>query len=479
MLNFHSRFLSLRSLALSAAACASLISIPGVYAADDDSGASAPSYSNDKTGEVLSTLGAMIDAKNFDGALQALQGLIPTENPDTYDMAIIDDTIAKIYFQGKDQPANAIAYWEKMWALIKAHPEYMTGKDLIDHYYFMAQAYFLEASTLKTGDARQPELYDKSIEYTRHWLAATPKLTPEERLFVTELFYYKALSGGTDKIDMDALKETKHQAEEALVTELKPKEVYYQILFQIAQQENDFLTSAKYLEYLVKVHPTGAGAKDYWQQLWAVYNNLAVGADKDPRQQRIYYALAIDTVERAQALGFSNSLKDNFNLVTLYNEVGQYGKAAELMYDGLKSGKIEDTRKNWEILSYFYRLMSHDLQAVNILKEAESMEKYKDLGDIDREIAEIYVSLDDTQNTYIYAKKAVEKDHFDGKAYVSYQYLAYAAYELGKLEEALQVCEEALKIPDAPKELTTLRDGITQAIKVRDAEKAMIKAEIK
>jgi hypothetical protein len=41
------------------------------------------------------------------------------------------------------------------------------------------------------------------------------------------------------------------------------------------------------------------------------------------------------------------------------------------------------------------------------------------------------------------------------------------------------VCDEALKIPDAPKEINTLKDGIEKSIKVRDQEKAMINAETK
>jgi tetratricopeptide (TPR) repeat protein len=473
VLNFHFRHSLRLSLAILLAGCASLALFSTVRADDEKSG---PNFSGDKTGETLASLPAMFDAKNYDGAIQVLNALIPGLDPNSYDMAVIYDTRAKIYFQVKDQPAKAIDDWEKMWALIKAHPDYMTGADLTEHYYFTAQAYFLAATALKTGDARQGPMFDKSIEFVRKWLAATPKPSSQERLFVTELFYYKALNGGADKYDMEALKETKHQAEEGVVSDIKPREVYYQILFQIAQQQNDYLTASKYLEWLVQMHPT---SKEYWTQLWAVYNNLAGSADKDPRQQRVYYARAINTMERAQALGFSNTPKDNFNLVTLYNEVGQYNRAAELMYAGLKSGKIEDTRKNWDILSYFYRLMNRDLQAVNILKEAEAMDKYSGSGDLDLEIAEIYSSLDDTENTYQYSKKAVEKDHLESKPYVAYQYLAFAAYELGKYEEGLEACEKALSFPDAPKDLTRLRDGIKQAIKQREDEKAMIKAQLK
>jgi tetratricopeptide (TPR) repeat protein len=474
--HFSFRHLSRRAPAILVAVCATLSLFPGVRADDTIAEKNPPSFTNDKTGETLASLPEMLNNKNYDGALQVLNALLPNVDASSYDMAVIDDTIAKVYFQGKDNPAKSIEYWEKMWALLKQHPDYMEGKDLVDHYEFTAQAYFMVATALKSGDARQGPLFDKSIEYMKKWLAATPKPKPQERLFVTELYYYKALNGGSDKPDAEAMKETKIQAEEALVTEVRPREIYYQILFQIAQQQSDYLAAAKYLEWLVQIHPS---SKDYWQQLMAVYNNLAGASEKDPRQQRVYYARAINSMERAQALGFSNLPKDNFNLVTLYNQVGQFAKAADIMHGGLKDGKIEDTRKNWEILSYFYRLMGRDLQAAEILKEAAALDKYSASGELYREIAEIYMSQDDTEHAYEFSKKAVEKGNFEAKPFLSYQYLAYSAYQLGKYDEALQACTKALELPGAPQDLAKLKEGIEQAIKQRDQEKAMIKAQLK
>jgi tetratricopeptide (TPR) repeat protein len=472
--NLSFRHFPQNSLAILVAVCACLVPLSGIRAADTDN---APSFTNDKTGEVLSSLPALFDAKKYDEALKILDNLMPGLDPSSYDMMVVYDTRGRVFFQGKDQPAKSIEDWEKMWALIKQHPEYMVGKDLVDHYEFMAQAYFFAAVALKTGDPQQRELFDHAVTYAKRWLAATPKPGSQERFFVTELFYYKAVNSGSDKPDMDSLMETKHQAEEALVSDIRPREEYYQILTQIAQQQEDYATAAKYVEWLVKTHPTN---KEYWGQLYGCYNNLAVTSEKDPRQRRVYYALAINTLERAQALGYLNSPRDNYTVVSLYNDVGQYAKAAELLGSGLRSGKINDVLDNWRALSDFYRKMNQDLQAINVLKEAEAMDKYSGLGDLDIDIADLYNGLDDTGNAYVYSKKAAEKGNLQKmKPYVPWENYAYLAYELGKFEEALQAIEKALEYPNAPKECANLKDGIMKAIKLREIEKAALKAQIK
>jgi hypothetical protein len=43
------------------------------------------------------------------------------------------------------------------------------------------------------------------------------------------------------------------------------------------------------------------------------------------RKIRRYNIRAINTIERAQALGFMKTPRDNYNLFTLYYNIGQYG----------------------------------------------------------------------------------------------------------------------------------------------------------
>ena len=81
-------------------------------------------------------------------------------------MAVIYDTPGQDLFPGEGPAGQGDrGLGEDVVAVIKAHPDYMTGKGLTDHYEFIAQAYFMVATALKTGNARQGPLFDKSIEY--------------------------------------------------------------------------------------------------------------------------------------------------------------------------------------------------------------------------------------------------------------------------------------------------------------------------
>lgn len=424
----------------------------------------------EKVSTAFTTLKPLIDAKNWDGALAILKGLEPAAGPESYDRAVILDTEAKIYWQGKNEPALAIAPWEELLRLCEKHPLYLEAKDRIEHMQFLAQTYYMVASDPKLkDDAKKKQYLDKSMSYMKNWLANTPKPRQEDVLFYTTLLYYKAVAN-PDKIDMPVLHEARQAAESGLLIDAHPKEQFYQLLVVMYQQEGDFAKAAEYLEFMAAKHPV----KDYFLQLMAIYNNIAASTDKDERQQRAYYARAINAVERAQSLGFIKTPKDNYNLVSMYNQVGQFGKAIDILYSGLKNGSIENTDKNWQVLAYFYQQISQPLQAINVLKEAEKL--YPKSGELDRQIADIYYQMDDVANVYEYCKRAVAKGNLSQKAYTTYQLLAYTAFELGKFPEALDACDQAIKL-GGPKELLRLKQGIQDAIEQDKAVKAAVEGK--
>ena len=429
----------------------------------------------EETSASFQTLKPMLDTKNWDGAITILDAVIAKNKPDSYDVFVSRDTEAKIYFQGKENPLKAVSIWESMMDVLPAHPDYLAAKDVIQHEQFLAQGYYMGALNLKSTDPKQRQYYDRSIAHMTKWIAKTPKPRQEDRLFYTSLLYYKAVSN-PDRIDAEYLAKARVQIEYAFKTEVRPREPFYQIYVVILQQQGETELAAHYLEHLVKVHPQ---SRDYWLQLMAAYNNLAgTTGEKNPDKQRSYYARAIITVERAQALGFLNSPKDNYNLVTLYNQVSQFGKATELMYNGLKTGKIDNDLKNWEVLAYFYLQVNREMQAISILKEASQIPQYSEMGEIDKQIAEIYYGLDNTQEVYNHCKIAAAKGHLGAKTYATYQLLSFSAYSLGKFDDALQACDKAMTYQGAPvKDLARLKQGIKEAIAAREAEKATAKAQ--
>jgi hypothetical protein len=433
----------------------------------------APSFKED-TSAAFQNIKPLLDSKNWDGAIALLDGIIAKNPADSYDTFVSSDTEAKIYFQGKENPYKAVTIWEGMMKVLNQHPDYLVAKDAIQHEQFLAQGYYMVALGLKSNDPRQRDYYDRSIGHMSKWIAQTPKPRQEDRLFYTSLLYYKAVSN-PDHADPVYLAKAREQIEYALKSELKPREPFYQIYVVILQQEGQTELATHYLEHLVSIHPQ---SRDYWLQLMAAYNNLAGNSEKNPDKQRAYYARAILTVERAQKLGFLNTPKDNYNLVTLYNQVSQFGVATELMYEGLKNGKIENDLKNWEVLAYFYLQVNRELQAISVLKEASQIPQFAEMGEINKQIAEIYYGLDNTQEVYNNCKIAAAKGHLGAKAYATYQLLSFSAYSLGKFTDALEACDTAMSFKNAPiKDLARLKQGIKEAIAAREVEKAQAKAQ--
>jgi tetratricopeptide (TPR) repeat protein len=251
-----------------------------------------------------------------------------------------------------------------------------------------------------------------------------------------------------------------------------PKEGLYVLLLAILQQQNDVVSAAEVLEQLVKQYPA---KKDYWPSLWASYLNMAneatVSEKKDEAKAREFYVRAINTMERAQAVGLMNSPKDNLTLVNLYLTAGQFGIATDLLYSGLKNGKIENDQKNWQTLGYFYQQANMETKAITALREASKL--FPKTGQFELQIGQIYLSIEKTKEAYTSFQEAIRRGGLD-KPHAVYQALAYAAFELEEFDEALKACDEAVKFPEGAKDqqLPKLRYAIEASIKEREYAKA-------
>jgi Tfp pilus assembly protein PilF len=222
---------------------------------------------------------------------------------------------------------------------------------------------------------------------------------------------------------------------------------------------------------LAKQYPA---KKEYWAQLVPIYLNLAF--DKDETKGREFNVRAIVTMERAQALGFMRTQKENYTLVGLYFNVGQFGKATELLHAGLKNGSIENIQANWELLAYSYQQVDKPFQAIDVLKEASK--QFPNAGQLDYQIAQIYYSLEKPQEAYRSLVIAVNKGHLE-KAYAVYNFLAYVAYEMTKFDEALVAVNKALASPGSEHEthLPKLKLAIEEALKERELLKSGVRTQ--
>ncbi len=432
-------------------------------------------FPSEKTGEAFQKLKPLQEAKNYDGMLALLEGLQPSVDPTSYDMALILDMKAKLFAQ-KEQYEKAIEAWETVLRLSEAK-KYFDQKTSLEIMLYLAQFCYQVGVSSKVP-AVQRQFTDKSAAYFKKWLASTPKPPPDIMMFYASILYNQAVID-PKKVDAALLKQAHTEVEKGIATSIHPKEGFYVLLLAILQQENDSVRSAETLELLVKNFPQ---KKDYWPSLWATYLNMAneatVSDKKDDAKARTNYIRAINTMERAQALGLMKTPKDNLTLVNLYLTAGQYGKATDLLYSGLKNGSIESDQKNWATLGYFYQQANEEAKAIAALKEAATL--FPRTGAFDLQIGQIYLSMEKTKEAYGHFKEAVKRGGLDKPA-SALQALAYAAFELEEFDAALEAVKAAEAFPEGQKDsqLPRLKYAIEASIKEREAAKAEMAKKVK
>jgi tetratricopeptide (TPR) repeat protein len=419
-----------------------------------------PSFS-EKTAEAFQKLKPLQDAQDWNGMLRLLDA-IPT-TPGSYDEAYILNMKAKIYGQ-LGQYGKALGPWERAVELSDQHG-YFNDKEVTEIVYYLGQLYAQEATTSKDPKVQQP-LFTKAVNYFQRYLDKTPKPSAEAITTFATILYYKA-SADPANVDAAALKQAQAMVERAMTMSIKPKENLYQLRMVMQQQQEDYTGVAESLELLLKQNPQ---KKDSWTTLMGIYHHLAEKAT-DPDVAREYRIRAIVTLERAQALGFANTPRDNMNLVSMYLQSNQHTKGTELLYNGMKKGTIESEPHNWRLLGRFYQEANFNDRAIEVLKEAAKL--FPKNGEIEWHIAQIYVQLEKMTEASEHAKAALAKGNFEtSKPYNIYYLLAYAAFEDGKMEEAGKWLDEAGKFEEAQKDsqFVRLKEVVTQELAEREAK---------
>ena len=419
----------------------------------------------EKTSTELQKLTPLVEAKNWDGALALLNGLKPKVGPESFDMAIITDVEAKVYLQKGDY-SKVIAPWETALKLSDKH-KYLSDTSVQDIIYYLAQIYYQEATSTKV-QAVQKQNFAKATSYLERWFANsarpdTDATKQEAAIFYANLLYNQAVID-PDNINKEFLNKAEAEVEKGLRMSARPKETFYVILLAIAQQKGDYHRLAELLELLVKQNPQ---KKDYWAQLAGVYGNLAA-AEKDEKKIREYNIRSINAIERAQALGFMKTPKENYTLFGLYFNVSQFGRATEILHAGLRDGSIESEQKNWELLASSYQQVDQPFKAIEALNEGAK--KFPKSGQLDYQAATIHYSLNKPEGAYKALQSAVAKGGL-AKPGAVHAFMGYVCWEMGKFNEALDAINKALTFPDTQndKQLPQLKQAVEEAIRDRES----------
>ena len=406
---------------------------------------------SDSTGEVLPKYKAAVDAKNYDAALALLDAQMAKVPADSYDMALLYQIKTQTLLQ-KGDFSNVIGPLEKGIALSDSKtPTYYDERTTREFLFFLAQLYLQEAVQSKKPEVAS-DLYEKADVTMNRWLKLNTKTNADAQLIYAQLLYNRAVQNA-EHPDLVVLKRCLEQVEIGLHLSTHPKDIFYVLKLVCLQQLNRNPEAVEVLELLLKLKPDSA---NYWQQLAALY--LQSGQD----------LRAITAIERAQAHGLMTAPKDNFNLIGIYFNIGQYEKAAELLETGLHSGKIDGEMKNWELLALAYNQMERPYKAIETLKDAAKA--FPKSGQIEFMVAQAYHSLDKPEQTLPHLQAAIEKGGLT-KPHSVYLFLAYVAYELKKFDIALDAAKKAAATPEGAKDGQNMIKAIEDIVKEREAKK--------
>jgi tetratricopeptide (TPR) repeat protein len=452
------------ALLLGAAALAALSIMPcGLRA--EDSKEDAPTLS-DAAGDGLSKLEPFLTAKDWAGAMNLVEGLVQAAPPDSYDLCILCRTEAQILTQKGDYQA-AIAPLEKALGISDRH-HFFTNREETDILYFLSQLYYQQADQDKADREAEVAAYAKAIGYIERWFTVTTKPTEDNSLYYAQLLYADAVAKDPSHPDPELITKSREQVEKTLLMSVHPKDGLYVFLLATLQQEANYPRAAEVLELLLSHNPN---SRSYWQDLDMFYMAMAQDPkNKDEASIRKYNIRAINTIERAQALGFMKTPRDNFTLFTLYYNIGQYGIAADLLHAGLSAGTIDSDLQNWLLLAASYQQINQDFTAIEVLKEAAG--RFPKNGELEFKIAQVYQQLDNNQEAYTHAVAAIAKGGL-AKAQQTYMFVAYVAYEAGKFDEAKVAIDKAIELlgDKVDHQATSLRTAIEEDIKERDSKK--------
>ena len=404
---------------------------------------------SDKTADELQKFQTAYNAKNWDAALAVLDAQIPKAEPGSYDVAMLEQYRAQIFLQ-LNQYGKAIQPLEKALTLSDAKsPAFFEARASQEFVYILGQLYLQEATSVKDV-ARATELFDKAEHYMSRWVTMNTKPTADGMYAFCTLLYSRAVQ--TDPPDAKRLVRALEYSDRALRLVNRPKENLYVIKLACLLQLNRNEEATEILELLLQQKPDN---KTYWQQLAALNLNL----DRPIR--------AILAMERAQSHGHLNTPKDNFNLIGIYFNIGQYEKAAELLETGLAKGTIENEQKNWELLSYSYQQLRQDDKSIDALKRATTV--FPKAGQLEYLIAQAYLSREKPESALKHAQAAVAKGNLT-KPHQAYLLVAWVAFELKNFDVALEAATKAATFPEGAKEGARMKSAIEEAKKDREAK---------
>jgi len=290
----------------------------------------------------------MVDAKDYSGALRALNSLYDPDKLTEYEQANVLNYIGFVYYN-MDDTQNAIRTYERMVAIPSLEPQLAKQTT-----YTLAQLYTME------------EQYNKALTTLDRWFTLEPNPAPEPYILKAQNLYQVQRYN-----DMIPVIET---AMEVAQRRDKPvKEDWYVLLnFAYFQQEN-----YRKVRDIQKILLVNWPKKRYWFSLAGAYTEL--GEDNN----------LINAYGAAHTQGMLEKEAELVTMAQLFMQRDVPYQAGKLIEKEMNDGRVAKNAKNYRLLSQAWQLAMEDERAIPALQEAARLSTD---GELDVRLANAYLN---------------------------------------------------------------------------------------
>jgi tetratricopeptide (TPR) repeat protein len=290
-----------------------------------------------------------VDAKDYQGALRALNSLYNPDKLTEYEQANVLNYIGFVYYNIEDIP-NAIRTYEKMVAIPSLEPQLAKQTT-----YTLAQLYTME------------ENYQKALQTLDRWFVMESNPAPEPFILKAQNLYQLARY-------KDMIEPVQNAMRVARERDKPVKEDWYVLLNFAYFQEEDYRNVRDIQKILLENWPK----KRYWFSLAGAYTEL--GEDNN----------LIAAYGAAHDQGMLEKESELVTMAQLYMQAEVPYKAATLLEKEMEAGRVSRSAKNYRLLSQAWMLSMEDERAVPALQEAARL---SDDGELDVRLGNTYLNL--------------------------------------------------------------------------------------
>jgi len=455
---------ALLMLALLAAAC-QLAAAPAKPAAPTPANPATPppvkKELSQKVQEAMPNISKMIsdDPRDYDGAIAAINALLPQLVYDSYDNTLLSYLKAQSLISKGDYMPS-VPPLETALALSEKYGFFDKNQQL-GILWMLAQLYASDASNEKNPALLQQK-YAKALTALRRWLSLTPQPNYQAYIYIASILVQQGRIDSKTP-DKDLLKQARDAAINALTLTTKPTESNsaYQLLVGISQALGDFVQSGKYLEIMVQTNPKN---QQYWGMLLNSYLQTIEATPDGSFLRNQAYAMAVYTINRAQQNGFMLTPTDYYNKAVMYLNSDQLEGAADLLETSLHGGKMEANKySNWELLANTYIHLDEIQKAIDTFREAQK--HFPNDGNIDMQIGYLYFNNLQQYRPALEAMLAASKKEVPPKkAPGLYSFMAYVYLYLKEYEPGVEAAKKSLEMDPKNQNAIDIKRALEEAI---------------